>query len=351
MEWIFDGDNSTATGSFYFCAKYLDLDPEVVRTGVRAELDREKGATMPSYSKVFDSLGDFLHAVRYAPDDSRLRAIEMRQQSMGVGAEGGFAVPTEFLPQILGTAVNAIVRPRAFVVPAGRSPDAALSVPTLDSDCQAVWLSEAGTKPDTPFTLKGNVLTPHELVTAIICSDRLFRNISGGAAALAELLGRALARAEDQAFLTGSGVGQPLGVANAPCIVSVGRAGAGAIAAADVYGMRSKLLPGGQAVWVASPSAAASLGALMDNGSGTILGLPVLFSALLPALGTAGDLMLCDFSQYMIQDGTQVAIAVSADHPNHFRNGEVLVKAFRSVDGQPWLSAPVDGLSPFVVLN
>jgi len=85
------------------------------------------------------------------------------------------------------------------------------------------------------------------------------------------------------------------------------------------------------------------------------MGRPLLFTEKCQALGTAGDIALCDFSQYAIgqRGGTKTAMSIHV--------GFIFDKtAFRFVlryDGQPtWLTTltPRRGtntLSPFIVLN
>jgi HK97 family phage major capsid protein len=88
---------------------------------------------------------------------------------------------------------------------------------------------------------------------------------------------------------------------------------------------------------------------------GTLLGLPLVYTDLLPALGGKGDLMLANFQYYLIKDGYGVEIAAS-EHV-YFTTNRTVIKAFWNVDGKPWLTAPitlrdkVTKVSPFVILD
>lgn len=360
---------SCEPSSFLWICREIDLPAEKIKRQVFTTL-KQTGAGTPDRKEKqmeFKCVGEFFHSVRFRPQDRRLQYVEAekRAQSMGVGVEGGFAVPTQFWNQIMATPTDAAVRPRATVLPAGSPPDSSLDIPTLDGDISAQWVAEGATKPEDSFTLRQASMTPHELCAHAICSDKLLRNWQAGDVALQGIFRRSIASAEDTGFLTGTGVGQPLGIVNSPASIGIGRAGAGAIAFADVHGMLARLLPGGSPVWVASPTAIPQLAQMVDAGNTAVwksytelMGLPLIFSRRLPALGTAGDLILCDFSQYLIKDGSGPFVAISKDAPSVFVTNQVLIKVFFNVDGQPWLSAPValegaagNTVSPFVILN
>jgi hypothetical protein len=73
-----------------------------------------------------------------------------------------------------------------------------------------------------------------------------------------------------------------------------------------------------------------------------------------PALGTLGDVLLLVPTYYLIKDG--VATTVAASEHVLFKQNKTVVKAFKSVDGGPWLDGPIaqeDGqtYSPFVALD
>ena len=84
-------------------------------------------------------------------------------------------------------------------------------------------------------------------------------------------------------------------------------------------------------------------------------GLPLEISEKLPVLNTTGDIILADFSQYVIGDRQQVEIAFS-EHVNFLSNQSVWRFVAR-VAGMPWLRDKItladasNTLSPFVGLS
>lgn len=333
--------------------------------------------------KEFRNLGEWLCHVRFFPNDERLayQPVEERQQSMGVGVEGGFMVPAQFIPQLrMIEPAAAIFRPRCTVIPAGNPPDAQAIIPVLNQTAAqniyggmtVQWIAEAATKPETDLELLQVCLTPHEVAGHTILTDKLLRNWEAADALITRMLRLAVNGAEDTAFYNGTGVGQPQGIVTAPATVGIVRAGGGAVVVADIQGMFARVKFGGSLVWIISQTVLPQLTALVDAGNhliwmpnatgvagsppGTLMGIPVLINERSVALGTLGDIMLVDLSYYLIKDGSGPFVATSPHV--HFTTNRTVIKIFWNVDGQPWLSGPIplegtpaNTVSPFVVLN
>jgi HK97 family phage major capsid protein len=341
-----------------------------------------KAATFKAQDdKEFRSMGDFLHSVRFNPGDPRLDDLETRGQSMGVGAEGGFAIPTQFRETLLSvTAQQAVFRPRCTVIPAGSPPDSEISMPALDQGSaknmyggvKVEWIGEGDTKPETDMRLREIKLKPHEVAGHIIVTDKLLRNWQAAESVLTTQLRLAITKAEEDAFYNGNGVARPLGLLSAPAAISYSRATANAIAYADIVGMYARIRFGGNPVWIASQTCIPQLATIADAGSNnlwvtgyrnvseslppTLLGIPVVFHDRSVALGTKGDLILADLSYYLIKDGS--GPFVSASEHVYFTSNKTVIKIFWNVDGSPWLSEPIplegstsNTVSPFVILN
>ena len=135
----------------------------------------------------------------------------------------------------------------------------------------------------------------------------------------------------------------------------------------DLVNMEKELLEDGQAVWVVNPRVIPQLRQMEDTAGhliwqedarsgtpSTLLGRPVVRNYRSPALGTLGDVVLLVPSYYVIKDGVDVTIAAS-EHAL-FGENKTVVKAFKSVDGGPWLDGPIQQednttYSPFVALD
>jgi HK97 family phage major capsid protein len=324
----------------------------------------------------FRSFGDFLSVVRFRPGDERLITPEARQMQMSDGANGGFLVPTQFRTDMLqlDDPQAAIVRPRAQVIPAGDSPDAAVTIPVLDqtdsvyAGVAVEWIEEGEEKPESTTPQIGTVtLQPYEVAGTITVTDKLLRNATAAGPLLNKLLRGAILGSEDVAFLRGNGVKKPLGILNSPAVLKLNRVVALKISYDDILQMYAKVKLGGKLVWITSQSALPQLMKLKDEAGhliwqpsaveghpGSLLGIPIQMNERSPLLGAYGDLMLVNLDYYLIKDG--FGISISASEHVLFKQNKTVIKAFWNVDGQPWLKAPIKQenaylVSPFVVLD
>ncbi len=342
--------------------------------------------------KEFESFGQFLSAVRFNPNDQRLATLfdgsvgagasedgvraEMR---MDTGEQGGFMVPAQFRSTLLKIdPQTSLVRSRATVIPAGTPPDASITIPALDQDggtpgamfggVEVQWIAEGQEKPATDAKLKEIKLEPHEVAGTITVTDKLLRNWQAAGPFLENLLRGAVTQSEDYAFTQGDGVGKPYGARNSSAAYHVNRTTAGAVTYLDLVFMVARILMrGGSPVWSMSQSVMPSLFTLQDpdgryifvpgaaSGIGaTLLGYPIIWNNRQPGVGTEGDVMLSDFSYYLIKDGSGPFVA-SSEHVL-FKQNKTVIKIFWNVDGAPWLAEPFQEengyeVSPFVVLD
>lgn len=348
---------------------------------IEALSQSEKRAALISQSKdvkedknmQFRLFGEFVAAARWNP--SELRAL-----GVAVGENGGYLVPEQFRTEILRFDPNeAIVRPRVIMAyPAGDAPDEPLNIPVLKQGANGIggvrvfWVRESEDITLSEPEFVGAKVDPEEMAAIVPVTDKLLKNSPAASVFLANSFREAFAREEDRVFLTGNGMGKPLGVLHSPARLNVARTAAGQIAYADVIAMVKKLLPSswGRAVWVANIKILDQLLSMTDAanrivfkmGEGgtrqnTLMGLPIIFTDLTPGLGSEGDLMLCDFWYYAIKDGFGPYITSSPSTQSNFTSGISLVKAVWSVDGQGWIAEPLtldDGVtqaSPFVILS
>lgn len=248
---------------------------------------------------------------------------EQRTMVEGVATQGGFTVPTEVTREIYNSAMETSVclpYVRQF-----RMGSSTLQIPCWDSENRSEggigafegdWLAEEGTAtPKTP-KLRLVQLTAKKLAVFVNISRECISDSLTLGQQLGPAMVRNLAYSLDAAILgsSGTGVGRPLSVLNSPSKVQVNRAAANAIAWADVVSMFTRMYPGfiGNARWYVSPSAMQQLITMVDAGNNsvwiagnsapaapaTLLGRPVHVSEKCAALGTEGDIIFADMSQY-----------------------------------------------------
>lgn len=318
----------------------------------------------------FSSLGDFMKAVK-AGKDSRLEFVA---QSMGTGSEGGFLIPKQFGQMITAfTPETSLVRPKATVIPAGDFPDAEISFPALDqsgdkgvySGVVTSWLAEGEEIDETSFSLREISMMSKAVAGFIPFSNKLLRNTAAASAMGTMLLRQAIAKAEDDAFIGGNGVGKPMGFLNHQSAKAINRNAANTVKFVDLVKM-VQASKGEMKEWVVSQTLYETI-ATMEDGSGkliftngigglapTMLGYPVRFSERTPTKGNKGDLMLLDLSYYYIKDGA--GMVLSASEHVKFTQDKTLFKIVHNVDGQSSMNDKLklengETVSPFVILD
>jgi HK97 family phage major capsid protein len=357
-----------------------DMQADIVAEEILQEQESRNAKTVSDPEKdlaEFRSLGEFVKTIHSNPNDKRLKdryvEAEERQQSQGVGLEGGFLVPDVFSSQLLTVSPDeAIIRPRANVFDGGTSTGfGELHIPALQysgnnmyAGAQVTWINEGAEKPETDIEFKRVTLHPFEVAAHTLVTDRLLRNAPAIEKIVGTQLRGALIAAEENTFLNGAGGFQPTGIIGHAATIQVPRAGAAAVIYQDLADMLA-VFWGRRGVWIVGRDMLPQLMALQDPNNnyiwqpsardgnpGTLFGMPVMFSDDSPALGVNGDVVLADLSYYLIGDGQGVAIATSKDFL--FTSNMTVIKAWKLVDGTPWLTGPLPTsipTSPFVQLN
>jgi len=304
---------------------------------------------------------------------------------VGDDAQGGFLVPEIFKASLLQMALEeSIVRPHgATVLPMTTD---SLKIPYVDDTTHAStvfggvlgqWTAEAAAKSATKPKFGQLELVPHKYAGITYASDELR---SDSATALEPLItymfGSAWGYFQDDAYLVGTGVGQPLGIQNCNCMINNLRHTSGDVMLEDLAEMWSRLLPSSKkrAYWIINPTvlprliqlgsgnAAAASGknlVWIDNAAKShpvkILGRPVIESEKMQALGTAGDIGLYDFRYYLIGNRQDITIDVSSHVA--FTTDEICWRFVFRVAGQCWPQSAMTlrrggtSVSPFVQLS
>lgn len=215
----------------------------------------------------------------------------------------------------------------------------------------------------------------------IIAYVQLTNELMADAVALDSFLSQAFPeelqfRAE-QAILTGDGAGKPLGVTKSGAVIAVLRSGgAGTLTSTDVLAQWSRLWTGsvGNSIFTHSQDILPKLygmtmgaggnvtpiflppgGSVAAGPSGSLFGRPLVPTEFNPKLSTAGDLLLCDLSQYVVieKGGVQQAASIHVK----FLEDEMTLRFTYRMNGQPWwkkaltpANGSTDTQSPFVAI-
>ncbi|TAJ21847.1 MAG: phage major capsid protein [Dehalococcoidia bacterium] len=367
----------------------LNLTPDSAVGSLAAKRSKIYNANAPGagVDKLVKNHGEFLQAIWHKSQGAGAGELQDKihavRNAFGstVPSDGGFLIPETLRSELLAVALeSSIVRSRARVIPMD---SLRVPIPTIDDTSHAssvyggmvgYWTEEAGALTDSSAKFGRVVLDAKKLTGYSEVPNELFQDAIGSFSALIEeLWPEAISFFEDVAFLTGSGVGEPLGVRNAAAKITVTATASGNdIEFADVASMYSRMLPAslGRAVWIASIDTFVDLARLevstgspavwLNNGLAegppmTLLGRPVIFTEKMPAKGSAGQLSFVDFGYYLVGDRQVMQIETSPHYK--FKNDQTAVRIIERVDGRPWLNSaitPANGgatLSPFVELG
>ena len=316
-----------------------------------------------------------LFSGRFHPD------LTKRAMNEGVPSDGGFLVPVEQSEIIHNVSLeNELVMPRATVQPMQSNEFKLPAVNIGDHSANlfggftASYKPEAGTLDEANPKVRQMTLNAKKLTGFLRFSNELLADTVNGERQLLDICGKGLAWYRDRTFLKGTGAGEPLGILNASCTLSQAKEsgqGADTIVYENLTGMLAKLHPAcfKNACWVCHQSTipqllqlsiavgtgGSFLPVLTEGKEGfKILTLPVIFTEKTEKLGDKGDIMLADFSQYVIGLRSEMRIDVSPHV--YFTTDEAAARLIERHDGEPlWDSALTleDGsteVSPFVTL-
>jgi HK97 family phage major capsid protein len=338
---------------------------------------------MPSDARSgFKNFGEFALAVRDAcqpgkrPDD---RLVPMLKTASGMGevtnADGGFLVPTEFSQKLLERvyASNNLLTMTDQYVVSGNSISFPRNAETSRANgsrwggVRAYWRAEGDQGTASRPTFGQLSLSLNKLFVMITASDELLSDTQG--LALEQYLLRVASEeinfVVSDTILNGSGSGQPLGILNAPCLVTVAKESgqaAATLTANNIAAMWSRLWsPCRQnAVWLINQDVESQLntmtvgtgssamaaylppGGLSSKPYATLLGRPVYPVEWCPTLGTVGDIVLADLRHYVTITKGMMESAMSIHL--RFDYDESTFRFIFRVDGKPWWSA---ALTPY----
>lgn len=346
----------------------------------------------------FANMGEFCNSVRRAvlnPGNMDQRLIQNAAFSTGgselSGADGGFAVPPEWKAEImqLVDSEESLLPMTDQQVASGNTityPVDATTQHQSTGGIQAYWDSEADTITQSKPNLQDLTMKLSRLTALVPMTEELLEDSAAMGRYVAPKAGEKFAFKVTDAIINGTGVGQPLGILNAPGTVSQAKVvsqTAATLHADNIVAMMARMPAGSfkRSAWlinqdlvpsilklgfvVTSATSTTGVGAgalyLPPNGLansspyGSLLGRPIIVTEACATLGTVGDIILADLSKYLtiVKSG-----GMRADTSIHLWFDQNIT-AFRFVmrmNGQPWLASPIarkngsNTLSHFVTL-
>lgn len=340
----------------------------------------------------FRSLGEQLQAVhRAAQPGGRVDPRLLEQRALlGLNetapGDGGVFVQNDFSSDIVKrTYETAQLASRARRIPLSNNSNG-VKIPAVNESSRAdgsrwggvraYWTAEGASLTSSQPTFRNVELNLHKLTALVYVSDELLQDVSALESYVNQAVSEELAFKLDDAILNGTGVGQPQGILNAAATVSVSKETgqqAATIQTENMVKMYARMWPGsamrgawfhnvdilpqllttGVQVGVGGSTVFMPAGGLSGQPYNTLFGRPMVGIEQAATLGTVGDILFLDLSQYLlIERPIQTAMSIHVQ----FLTDQTVFRFVYRVDGQPaWHAAltPKNGsntLSPFVSL-
>lgn len=275
----------------------------------------------------------------------------------GTAANGGYLVPDDFANMIVEDIRDETVMRRIADVMTTTSDT--FHLPNLATRPKAAWRSEAAVKNTSTATFGENVFTPYSLAVIVGLSDELVADATLGVNGsivnyVSQLMAQSLAEAEDKAFFTGSGSGQPTGI-NQYTLGTVTAGGTDSSKADSIISTFMRLPQGyrNRAVWVGNSSTIEAVQTLKDSNNNYLVsrladspelrlkGRPIYEQNDI----AGGTLYFGDFSYYKIVDREGVRVRVSDEatvaSQSAFEQDLTYVRVEKRVDGELTLTQAI----------
>jgi len=334
----------------------------------------------------FANLGDFARTIWHRnprPDEEKMtRARKVMDAYSSVDpAAGGFLIPETMRSDVMKIALeSSIVRQRATVITMSSLTqlmpyvDSTTNVGSVFGGMIFYWTAEGATLAANEAKFGRLKLEANKLTGLARVPNELWADAPALSSFLMQAVPKGLGFYEDVAFISGSGVGEPLGFLNSGALIAQAKETdqpADTICVENVLNMYSRMLPSslGNAVWIANQScfkelmslaiqvgvggAPVSLVDIRNAPLASMLGRPLIISEKVPTLGDQGDLCFVDLSYYLI--GDRQAVSLETSEHVRFENDETALRVIERVDGRPWVQSaftPLNGatVSPIVAI-
>ena len=362
--------------------KLLAIEPEDHST----EKPEVKPTPAKDNEKRFSSFGEQLMAAYRAAMpggkvDERLSTRAASGLNETTPSDGGFLVQQDFVTELLKrTYETGILASKVKKIPISTNANG-MKINAIDEDSRAngsrwggvqtYWEGEADELTASKPKFRQMELSLKKLTGLCYATDELLQDAAAKAVirqAFAEEFGFKI----DDAILSGSGEGEPLGILNSGAIVTVAKEASqtDTITVENLIKMWNRLWSRSRsnAVWYINQELEPYLytlkigdkpvyipaGGLSEKPYGTLFGRPVVPIEQCSAAGEVGDIILADIGQYLLIDKGGIKSA-SSIHVRFLYDENVFRFIYR-VDGKPIWTKPLTPykgsatVSPFVTL-
>lgn len=308
-----------------------------------------------------------------------------------VPSEGGFLVQEDFSTKLLSLSheMGEIIN-RVTNIPISSNSNA-LKLPTIDETSRArgsrwggvraYWLAEGEQKVDSKPKFGEISLALNKLAALGYATDELLQDSNALERIMLQAFAEEIRFEVEDSIINGNGVGKPLGIMNSGAVITIAEESSQANATINFQNLvkmmeRLPIRSRRNAVWLVGEGVETALfNVTLPGGAGfpiflpqgqnaatqgnavlgTLLGRPVIPVEYLPTLGSAGDIMLVDLTEYLTIDKGGIQSAESMHV--RFIYDEMCFRMVYRIDGQPAWRTPVTSAngaftkSPFIALG
>ena len=363
--------------------KLLAIEPED-RSSEKPEV---KPTPAKDNEKRFSSFGEQLMAAYRAAMpggkvDERLSTRAASGLNETTPSDGGFLVQQDFVTELLKrTYETGILASKVKKIPISTNANG-MKINAIDEDSRAngsrwggvqtYWEGEADEITASKPKFRQMELSLKKLTGLCYATDELLQDAAALEAVIRQAFAEEFGFKIDDAILSGSGEGEPLGILNSGAIVTVAKEASqtDTITVENLIKMWNRLWSRSRAnaVWYINQELEPYLytlkigdkpvyilaGGLSEKPYGTLFGRPVVPIEQCSAAGEVGDIILADIGQYLLIDKGGIKSA-SSIHVRFLYDENVFRFIYR-VDGKPIWTKPLTPykgsatVSPFVTL-
>ena len=363
--------------------KLLAIEPED-RSSEKPEV---KPTPAKDNEKRFASFGEQLMAAYRAAMpggkvDERLSTRAASGLNETTPSDGGFLVQQDFVTELLKrTYETGILASKVKKIPISTNANG-MKINAIDEDSRAngsrwggvqtYWEGEADELTASKPKFRQMELSLKKLTGLCYATDELLQDAAALEAVIRQAFAEEFGFKIDDAILSGSGEGEPLGILNSGAIVTVAKEASqtDTITVENLIKMWNRLWSRSRAnaVWYINQEIEPYLytlkigdkpvyipaGGLSEKPYGTLFGRPVVPIEQCSAAGEVGDIILADIGQYLLIDKGGIKSA-SSIHVRFLYDENVFRFIYR-VDGKPIWTKPLTPykgsatVSPFVTL-